>query len=465
VQRLFAAAPVAGVALATLLATAKAAGPPLEPALDASAFVDSVGVNVHFSYDDGPYAKRESIATLVRTLGIRHLRDGLTAGREDICRTDRALAASGVRFTFITQAHPSSQRLVAWASCVGDALEAYEGINEFDISHRASEADWVATLRSSQRELYAEVKSAPALARLTVIGPSLTSTAAARAVGDLAASLDEGNTHDYFAGHEPGTGGWGLGGFGSIAFNLATARLISGDKPVVATETGYATPPSPNSVDDATQAAYVPRLFLVQYAAGIRRTLEYELVDEGGAPFGTYGLVRHDLTPKPAFRALAALLHELGTGGTESGAPSPGSIAGSMGGHDAVSLSGSAAGSDGLPAPGAVAAANERSPFPIEVVSANADVRHMLFARADGAYVLVVWRETAAWDPKAQRPIDVPEVAVTVRASDSHYRARVVALDAAGNLVAEPPARRAGQFTLEAGARVSFVEFVPVRKA
>jgi hypothetical protein len=136
-----------------------------------------------------------------------------------------------------------------------------------------------------------------------------------------------------------------------------------------------------------------------------------------------------------------------------------------MGGHDAVSLSGSAAGSDGLPAPGAVAAANERSTFPIEVVSANADVRHMLFARADGAYVLVVWRETAAWDPKAQRPIDVPEVAVTVRASDSHYRARVVALDAAGHHVAEPPARRAGQFTLEAGARVSFVEFVPVRKA
>ncbi len=459
-QRSFAAAPVAGVALATLLATAQAAGPPPDPALDATAFVDSVGVNVHFSYDDGPYAKREAIAKLVRTLGLRHLRDGLTAGREDICRADRGLAASGVRFTYITQAHPSSQRLVAWADCVGDAIEAYEGINEFDISHPASETDWVATLRSSQRELYAEIKSTPALAHLTVIGPSLTSTAARRAAGDLAASLDEGNTHDYFGGHEPGTGGWGLNGFGSIAFNLASARLTSGDKPVVATETGYATPPSPSSVDDATQAAYVPRLFLVQYAAGIPRTFEYELVDEGGPPFGTYGLVRHDLTPKPAFRALASLLHELSAAPTQSGKP--------------PTLSGMPPTQSGMPStqsgkPAAqsgtrVAEAGARQ-FPLDISAAAADVRHMLFARADGAFVLVVWRETAAWDPKAQRPIDVPEVAVTVRASDPHYRARVIALDADGNLVAEPHARRAGALTLQAGARVSFVEFSPVRGA
>jgi hypothetical protein len=430
VQRSFAAAPVAGVALATLLATAQAAGPPPEPALDATAFVDSVGVNVHFSYDDGPYAKREAIAKLVRSLGLRHLRDGLTAGREDICRADRGLAASGVRFTYITQAHPTSQRLVTWAECVGDAIEAYEGINEFDISHPASDTDWVATLRSSQRELFAEIKSTPALAHLTVIGPSLTSTAARRAVGDLAASLDEGNTHDYFAGHEPGTGGWGLGGFGSIAFNLASARLTSGEKPVVATETGYATPPSPSSVDDATQAAYVPRLFLVQYAAGIPRTFEYELVDEGGPPFGTYGLVGHDLTPKPAFRALASLLHELGAPSMQSGKPA--------------------------------AEAGARQ-FALDLSAGAADVRHMLFARADGVFVLVVWRETAAWDPKAQRPIDVPNVAVTVRASDPRYRARVVALDADGHLVAEPHVRHAGELTLQAGARVSFVEFTPVR--
>jgi DNA-binding CsgD family transcriptional regulator len=151
-----------------------------EPARDASAFVDSVGINVHFAYDDGPYGKRARIESLVRTLGVRHVRDGLTAGRNDVCAEDRRLALQGIRFTYITQARPQRAGLQSWASCVGDALEAFEGLNEYDISHPSDDTAWAQTVRTSQAALYRAVKGTPELAHLTVIGPSLTSADAAR---------------------------------------------------------------------------------------------------------------------------------------------------------------------------------------------------------------------------------------------------------------------------------------------
>jgi hypothetical protein len=221
-----------------------------------------------------------------------------------------------MRTTYITQPSLTASALRLWASCAGPAIEAYEAPNEYDISHPRSDPDWVATIRAYQRFLYRTVKGTASLSRLAVLGPSLTSGDAYRSVGDLSAYLDRGNMHDYFAGHNPGTDGWGLAGYGGIAFNLRLARRIAGAKPVYATETGYGTDGTGQSVDEATQAKYVPRLFLEQFNAGIRRTFEYELVDEGGPPYGSFGLLRKDLTPKPAFNALASLVTLLAKAGT-----------------------------------------------------------------------------------------------------------------------------------------------------
>ena len=40
-------------------------------------------------------------------------------------------------------------------------------------------------------------------------------------MGDLSSDLDEGNVHEYFAGHAPETRGYGAGGYGSIVYDLA----------------------------------------------------------------------------------------------------------------------------------------------------------------------------------------------------------------------------------------------------
>ena len=63
--------------------------------------------------------------------------------------------------------------------------------------------DWVGKQRAYQRELYSRVKSDPALAHLTVLGPSLVHRESRAALGDLSAYLDPGNLHPYPGGGLP----------------------------------------------------------------------------------------------------------------------------------------------------------------------------------------------------------------------------------------------------------------------
>ena len=178
-------------------------------------------------------------------------------------------------------------------------MEAIEGPNEYSTS---GDPNWKPNLVAYQQALYAQVKADPELAALPVIGPSIVHNDQA-ALGDISAYLDCGNIHSYPQGNPPDK----LGSF------IAKAELNSGAKPIVATETGYHTalnwsgenPP----VSEAAMATYMPRLFLEYFRWGIARTFSYELLDEFDDPGWTrqeanFGLLRHDLSPKPAFDAL-----------------------------------------------------------------------------------------------------------------------------------------------------------------
>lgn len=396
-----------------------AAAPHVEQAASAERFVDSIGLNLHLSYHDGPYGKFPTVVSLLHGLGVRHLRDGVAMGQQDVCREARTLNNDGMRFAFITQANLSAQQLNEWASCVGPSIEAYEGLNEYDISHPQSDANWTATVQNAQKSLYRSVKADPALARLTVIGPSLTSGSAYQSVGDLSTSMDDGNMHNYFAGHEPGTGGWGMGGYGSIAYNLSAARKVAGDKPIMATETGYATTPSEKSVDEPTQAAYIPRMFLEQFDAGVPRTYEYELFDEGGPPFGTYGLVMGDMKPKPSYYALSSLVHLLDDHGT-----------------------------------------SKSSALAYTLDDPTQHVHHSLFVKHDGRFYLAMWVEEASFDPTAVRPLSVAPASVTVRVDRPLRHATLYQYDAAQHLVPSAlPAQ--GAFHLTVSNRVCVLELDP----
>ena len=393
-----------------------------ERARAAGQFTDSLGINVHLSYRTTGYGDVPRVTALLRQLGVRHLRDGVTLGQTDVCRDDRALAAAGLRFTYITQANPTAEQLTRWASCVGPAIEAFEGLNEYDISHPPSDANWSATVRSSQQDLYRSVKSTPQLAGLRIVGPSLTSEEAYRTVGDLSASLDAGNMHNYFGMHEPETPGWGLGGYGSIGYNLQAARAVDPDKPIESTETGYGTDRTDRTVDDTTQATYLPRLLLEHFSAGIPRTFSYELIDEGGAPFGHYGIVDAALSPKPAYIALASMLALVRDA------------------NDAFST----------------------GTLHYAIEGATSDVHHVLLQKRDGRYMLALWVAASSYDPVTHHSLNVPTQTIALRVADPLVSAALYTYGADWRLH-RTPLSKTSPLHVTTGNRVAFVELVPAR--
>ena len=365
---------IVGSDLATMRPAHSAPATFTEHARSASRFVDSIGFNVHLSYRDTGYGNFARIETLLRGIGVRHLRDGVTLGQTDTCSEARRLAADDVRFTYITQANPTADLLTKWSACVGPAVEAFEGLNEYDISHPAADTNWVGTVRSSQQALFRSVKQTPQLTALAVVGPSLTSEAAFRSVGDLSSAMDDGNMHNYFSNHEPETGGWGDGGYGSIAYNVRVAQAVDAAKPIESTETGYGTDRADQSVDDVAQATYLPRLLLEQFAAGIPRTFPYEFVDEGPPPYAHYGIVNGDLSPKPAYTALASLIAALRAGPSS---PSGGTLSYALdGGGDAL--------------------------------------HHLLLQTGNGHFVLALWLADASYDPLTRETREVAQQTVTM---------------------------------------------------
>jgi hypothetical protein len=432
-MRGFSVSKAVAIAFAAYLGTAAAAAPGQaqsppgqlsERAQMAGKFVDSMGINVHLSYRSTGYGQTARITGLLDQLGIMHLRDGVTPGQDDVCRVDRSLAAKGFRFTYITQPNPAAATLEQWAACAGPALEAFEGLNEFDISHPQGVADWATVVRSSQQQLYRAVKGSALLARTPVIGPSLTSEAAFRAVGDVSHDMDVGNMHDYFTFRQPETTGWGDGGYGSLAFNLRLAQFAASAKPIEATETGYGTDRSDHAVDEATQAIYLPRLLLTQFAAGVVRTFIYELIDEGGPPFAHYGIVSDTLVPKPAYTALSSLVGVLRD---SNAAFSPKTLRYTIDGADQ-------------------------------------DVHHLLLQKRDGRFILAVWLGTASCDPDthAARPVAPRPIRIATAAPLRSAAIYTYGADWRLQRVAAPPQT---PLSVSVTDRVTLIELTPLTTA
>jgi hypothetical protein len=146
--------------------------------------------------------------------------------------------------------------------------------------------------------------------------------------------------------------------------------MTSGSKPIVATEAGYHSDLTTTSGHYGTSeraiGIYTPRLALEGFRRGIDRTYIYQLADPWSSGSGfenRFGLLRSDLSPKPAFLALRNLLRAV----------------------DADSAP--------VATPGGLRLA---------VSGAPADLRQLLLRSADGTYSLVLWREVSVWDRVAR---------------------------------------------------------------
>ena len=342
----------------------------------ADALVDSAGVNIHLHYDNTAYRDRfPLIQSRLVDLGVRHVRDGLIDTTwQDYYERHNALGRLGIKGMFITGPGLSDAVLRNYPALMRDSFEAYEAPNEYNLS---GDPNWVATLRTVLAQLHA-LRNDPSLARFPVIGPSLTDENAYRQLGDVSALVDAGNLHNYFAGRNPGTGGWGDDGYGSIDWNLRVVARSAGGKPIVTTETGYWDDPTRvAAIPQDVGGKYMPRLLLEQFLKGVRRTYIYELCDipESVMPGQSgYGLLRSDGSPKPAYHAVQGLLALLRD-------PGPSFMV---------------------------------KPLPYSVTGGTGDVRHVAFQKRDGTYYLALWIEQPGFDLHAGKDIAVAPQSITV---------------------------------------------------
>jgi hypothetical protein len=361
--------------------------------LDARAFVDTIGVNVHLFYVDTAYGNYAMVKQRLTELGVRHVRDGFDpAHTPQFFDRVNDLAAAGIKSTLIAcRIAPAG---IPWTTYIADAktkvraaLDAVEGVNEPDIFAR--DLDWPRLARGCQRDVYRDAKgrAGGAPLKVPVLGPSVQ--ASDTRLGNISQIADGVAVHPYPGGRPPGsTDGY------AFTRQATDARAHEfGDKPVavVATETGYhdalASTGAHAAVSQRAAAIYLPRLFLEYAQAGISRTFAYELADERPDPANSdvelnYGLYESDWSPK---RSAIALRNTIGLLDSPRRGPR----------HPLRVRLSNVADPDGAGPRGAV--------------------RDLLLQKADGSYWLALWQDSKVWDEQTRADISNPAVSVGVR--------------------------------------------------
>jgi hypothetical protein len=354
---------------------------------------------------------------------VRHISDGLIdTGWDEFYKRHNALGKQGIHCVYVTSPKQSAELLAAFPSRVRSDFEGYEAPNEYNNS---GDPNWPETLKSFLPVLNRVAKSGPSAGSgFFVIGPSLTQPDAYGKLTGLQQYFDYANLHNYLAGRNPGTPGWGGGGYGSIRWNVDLARDAWGNTPIVTTEIGYSTDPdNKQSIPEDIEGKYMPRLILEQLLHKIERSYIYELIDVGpeiSKNDAAFGLARHDGSRKPAYVALKNLI-----GLTEDSGSNPSS-----------------------------------RDLPFQLSGDTSDVHHLLAERGDGSYLLFFWIEERSFDPDSRKRESVPAKAITL-SSPIHFRSiQLITFSSTGETMAR--ALKAGEaIRLTAMDTLSVVKLEP----
>jgi hypothetical protein len=452
-------------------------------AKSADAFVDSIGVNTHLGYTDTQYySNYNTVKQKLVALGVRHIRDG--GSSDDMIFKMKDLAAQGIKTNYVESpvsgvrpnssywvnppaANKPGYNIVDFVKQVGtNVIESVEILNEIDLTYNNyywhagdtakvnndpnSPLYWVNYVRSVTQDTWSALKNNPATSNVNVIGPSLGMTYDYNnksPLGDLSGSVDQGNFHPYPGGGNPFSYPFSYdtlskyywyGNFPSVnideyryAFDVYAPPF--GSKPMVATETGYNTSKSGNAISERIHGKYMPRLFLEYFRKGIARTFSYEFVDEWndlGNPEANFGLLRNDLTPKPAYTALKNLIGVL---------QDPGSSF-TLGSLDYTL--------NVTPPPG---------------YNLTQYVHNLLLQKRDGTFYLVLWHEISDADISSTpvREVQPPAMPTTVTLNTRISSAQVYSLDDSGNMSSAAATINNNTISLNVTDKAMIVKLIP----
>lgn len=388
-------------------------------AAQADSLVESYGVGIHLGFLNTPYTNAPQVATALKTLGVRHVRDDLIlSDNSPLQYAAISLVAqqAGVKFNLIMGRPDRLGTPADYVRAVATLLpagtvESLEGVNEWDLfGPQGATNPWVQQMKDWQRDLYTAAKAEPATASLPILSPALAFRANYAKAGDMSQYVDIANAHMYPGGYRPSN---------EISQITAALRTSIPTKPLVVTEAGYhnatSTTGGHKGVPEAVAGVYAPKL-LLEHAKRGERVYSYELLDEAADPNKTnseaeFGLLHNDFSPKPAYTAtknLLALVNDPGPAFT----PTPLGVT-----------------ADGMPS----------------------DARYLLYQKRNGQYVLLLWRDVDIFNPATQQNVTIAPANVTVRLdvpySMSLYRPSQGATPVSTTVAASLPVSLDGQVT------------------
>jgi len=348
----------------TVALTVRAAGPTGagEPARSSDSFVESIGVSMHIRYVvNGPQYAAILKPRLLES-GIRYIRDGGTGSAFFADLND--LATYGIHSTLVMDPRAGIDPSTAVSQAIEPVIKsvvAVEGPNEWDDdpSMTWQGQPFPAGLQAYQTALYAAVKNSsdPAVQRIQVLSPSMAHPKNAFAVGPV--PCDMGNLHSYPGGALPENQ--------LSSMWIPDTKQMSGNQPVVATETGYnynltSGMAGQPGVSELAMAKYAPRTYLEYFNQGVYRTHIYNLsTDENG-----WGMLHTDGTPKAPFYSIKNTISLLADRGGASFTPG------------AVSYS---------------------------FTGDTTHLHHTLLGKRNGRYYLILWLDVSSYNTSARQDI------------------------------------------------------------
>ena len=360
-------------------------------AIPADSFVESIGVNTHWLNGDLYTQNYTQLKAKLGEAGIRYFRDGTF--KATYIRANDLYQSFGIKANILIGRGATDWRPPLVPANIDaelneiktqalNATVSLEAPNEYDVSH-GSDPNWVETIQNYSSALYIKTKADEILKYLPVIGPSLTSEQAYETVGDWDQYMDYANIHLYQGNRYPGTEGWSDQGQGSITWflNFLARHQSPSGKRIQATEGGYHNIYTSYGLSEEAEGKYAGRMFAEFFRRGIYRTYWYELVDEGQpGPEGAFGLLRNNVSEKPAFRAVKNLITIL----------------------------------------------NDKGPN-FEVDSLNYvfdgsmnDMRQILFQKCNGDFYLMIWLEASSWNPQTSTDLYPPPQEVLLTLLNNH---------------------------------------------